>query len=72
MTKGGKKRKGPTPSESQDDTGKYIPKFNKKHKPNYDSGEILERIQDNPDVPEPKQPLKGEKTAKVIKLGMFH
>ena len=66
MTKGGKRRRRPTPSESQDDTGKYTPKFNKKRKPDYDSGESLERIQRNPHAPEPKQAVEEEKTAKVI------
>ena len=61
MTKGGKKRKGPTRSESQDGSGKYIPQFNKKRKPNNGLDENLEQTQSNGESVQPKE----EKTFKV-------
>ena len=63
MTKGGKKRRGPSRSESQDNSGKYIPQFNKKHKCNNDSDENLERTQSNAELT--AQPVEEEKTLKV-------
>jgi len=60
MTKGGKKRKGPSRSESQDGSGKYIPQFNKKRKPNNGLDENLEQTQSNGESIQPE-----EKTFKV-------
>lgn len=42
MTKGGKRRRGPARSESQDSLERYIPQFNKKRKPNNASEENLD------------------------------
>lgn len=59
MTKGGKKRRAPSRSESQDSSGKYIPRFNKKLKCNNDSDENLERTQSNAEL------VEDEKTFQV-------
>ena len=59
MTKGGKKRRAPSRSESQDSAGKYIPQFSKKRKCNNDSDENLERTQSNAEL------VEDEKTVQV-------
>lgn len=63
MTKGGKKRRSSTHSESQDGSKKYIPQFNKKRKAISDSDENLEPTQSKLESTQP--PVEEQKAAAV-------
>ena len=69
MTKGGKKRRAPARSDSQNNPGKYVPQFNKRRKLNTESDENVEPIQERD---RPTAELKLAEEEKTEKVGYMH